>query len=119
MEEILNIAAMIEKEAGADSERDTIASVIENRLNHPDRQGTNGLLQIDATINYIIADTGQEFSTEIDSPYNTYKYPGLPKGPICNPGMASIRAAITPADTDYYYYALSTSLIQRVLFRQG
>ncbi len=105
-QEILIVASMIEKEAGADSERDTIASVIYNRLNHPDRQGTNGLLQIDATIHYIIADTGEEFSQEIDSPYNTYKYPGLPAGPIANPGVASIRAALSPASTKYYYYAL-------------
>ncbi len=105
--QILNIAAMIEREAGADNERDTIASVIYNRLNHPDRRGTNGLLQIDATIYYAIADTGEDFSTEIDSPYNTYKYPGLPAGPIANPGLASIRAALSPASTDYYFYALS------------
>lgn len=112
-QQILTVAAMIEKEAGVDSERDTIASVIYNRLNHPDRQGTNGLLQIDATINYIIADTGEEYSTEIDSPYNTYLYPGLPAGPIANPGVASIRAALNPASSDYYYYALGLNKSHR------
>ncbi len=104
--QILIIASMIEKEAGSDSERDRIASVIYNRLEHPDRQGTNGLLQIDATIYYAIQDTKEPFSTSYDSPYNTYLYPGLPAGPISNPGIASIRAALSPADTDYYYYAL-------------
>ncbi len=60
--------------------------------------------QIDATIHYIIADTGGEFSTDIDSPYNTYKYPGLPVGPIANPGLASLRAAAAPATTPYLYF---------------
>ena len=45
---------------------------------------------------------------EFDSPYNTYVYYGLPKGAIANPGLASIRAAINPKDTNYYYYALGT-----------
>ena len=107
--QILNIAAMIEKEAGVDAERDTIASVIYNRLNHPETQNTNGLLQIDATIYYAIADTGEAFSTELESPYNTYKYPGLPAGPIANPGIACIRAALNPASTKYYFYALGTN----------
>lgn len=104
--EILTIASMIEKEAGNDSERSTISSVIYNRLNNPD--ATNGLLQIDATIYYAIADTGEEFSTSVDSPYNTYKYKGLTPGPIANPGKASIEAALNPDSTSYYYYALGT-----------
>ncbi len=105
--DILTVASMIEKEAGADTERDTIASVIYNRLaDESGEHGTNRYLQIDATIYYIIADTGEDFSTEIDSPYNTYKYPGLPAGPIANPGIASIRAALEPRESNYYYYAL-------------
>ena len=48
-----------------------------------------------------------EEDKEIDSPYNTYKYEGLPAGPIANPGMAAIRAAMDPADTNYYYYVLN------------
>ncbi len=111
--EVLIIASMIEKEAGVDSERDLIASVIFNRLNHPDRQGTNGLLQIDATIYYVIADTNEAFSTELDSPYNTYLYPGLPAGPIANPGVASIRAALNPQETKYYFYALGQNKSHR------
>jgi len=105
MEEIMIIASMIEKEAGKDEERDEIASVIYNRLENPSA-GTNGYLQIDATIYYAIAATGETFSKELDDPYNTYKYPGLTPGPICNPGMASIKAALNPANTGYYYYAL-------------
>lgn len=112
MDEIITVASMIEKEAGADTERDSIASVIYNRLEHPE-YGTNGYLQIDATIYYVIADTGEDFSTEIDSPYNTYKYPGLPVGPISNPGIASIRAALNPANTNYFYYALGKDGLHR------
>lgn len=101
--DIITIAAMIEKEAGADSERDMIASVIYNRLNSKNLQ----YLQIDATIYYAIAETGQKFSTEVDSPYNTYKVKGLPAGPIADPGIASIKAALYPKSTSYYYYALN------------
>jgi UPF0755 protein len=101
--DIVNIAAMIEKEAGPEEERSTIASVIYNRLNSKNLQ----YLQIDATIFYAIADTGEAFSTDIDSPYNTYQVKGLPAGPIANPGIASIKAALYPKTTDYYYYALN------------
>ena len=100
--DIVNIAAMIEEEAGAESERGDIASVIYNRLD------VDMPLQMDSTITYIIAPTGQEFSTEIASPYNTYLHSGLPAGPICNPGLASIKAALYPNETDYYYFAVDT-----------
>ncbi len=102
VKEIVTVASMIEKEAAGDSDRATIASVIYNRL---ESEGFP-YLQFDSTINYIIAETGEEFSTEIDSPYNTYTHEGLPAGPIANPGMAAIRAALEPEDTGYYYYAL-------------
>ena len=71
----------------------------------------NGIpLQVDATISYITGKKTTEISkeeTEIDSPYNTYKYKGLPLGPICNPGLESILASIYPEDSEYLYY-LST-----------
>ena len=51
----------------------------------------------------------QEADFQIDSPYNTYKNTGLPAGPICNPGLASIQAALNPDSTNYYYYALDTA----------
>ena len=103
--EILTIASLIERETDG-TDRDRIASVIYNRLDNPDA-GTQGYLQIDATLSYI---NGGKVPTnadrEIDSPYNTYLYKELPPGPIANPGMESIQAALNPADTDYFYYAL-------------
>ena len=104
--EILTVASLIEKEAGSDEERATIASVIYNRLNSDFRY-----LQIDATVQYILEERKEDLTYEdllIDNPYNTYVYEGLPPGPICNPGLASIQAALEPADTEYYYYALNT-----------
>lgn len=103
--EILIVASMIEKEAGADSERATIASVIYNRL-RDGGQGTNYKLQIDATLYYAAQIEGVSMSKDIDSPYNTYLVTGLPAGPIANPGIASIKAALDPETTAYYYYAL-------------
>ena len=103
--EILTIASLIEKETDG-SDRTKIASVIYNRLNNPNA-GTVGFLQIDATLAYL---NGGKVPTEedkaIDSPYNTYKYKGLPPAPIANPGLASIQAALNPESTNYFYYAL-------------
>ena len=103
--EIITIASMIEKETDGNDRAD-IASVIYNRLNNPSG-GTQRYLQIDATLAYI---NGGKVPTEadksIDSPYNTYLYKGLPAGPISNPGLESIKAAMNPNSTSYYYYAL-------------
>ena len=103
--EMLTIASLIEKETDG-SDRSRIASVIYNRLNNPSA-GTAGFLNIDATLAYI---NGGRVPTEadksIDSAYNTYLYKGLPPAPIANPGMASINAAMNPANESYFYYAL-------------
>lgn len=105
--EILTVASMIEKETDG-SDRARIASVIYNRLRNTSG-GTAGYLQIDATIQYVLPE-GQVV-TEADyqgvqSPYNTYLHKGMPPGPIANPGMESIMAALNPESTNYYYYAL-------------
>ncbi len=99
------IASMIEKETDGEDQKN-IASVIYNRLNNPSAE-TAGFLQIDATLYYVTGRlvTQDDYQT-VDSPYNTYLYKGLPAGPISNPGMASIYAALNPASTKYYYYAL-------------
>jgi len=101
--EIIIIASMIEREAGSDAERPRIAAVIYNRLASPDFP----FLQIDATIDYVIAGTGIPWSARIDSPFNSYTNPGLPPGAIANPGMPSIRAALFPDDTNEFFYALN------------
>ena len=101
--QVLTVASMVESEAADDDERATIASIIYNRLN------TNMPLQIDATIQYFLPERKAYLTiadTQIDNPYNTYLYPGLPPGPISNPGIASINAALKPEQTNYYFYAL-------------
>ncbi len=107
--EIMTIASLIQAE-GRGSDMPKISRVIYNRLDGPgSKQGTNGLLQIDATVNYalnrkgVVAVTTDE-TQNTDSPYNTYKYPGLPPGPINSPGDEAIDAALHPADGPWYYY---------------
>lgn len=105
---ILTVASLIEKEAGSDQERSLISSVIYNRLN----TRVHELLQIDATVEYALGEHKTELTANdlaVDNPYNTYKNKGLPPGPIANPGLASIMAAIHPDTTDYYFYALNDS----------
>jgi len=105
--EIVKIASLIERETGHASEFPIISSVIHNRLN-PAIWPT-GLLQIDATIQYILPELQEVMdieSLEIDSPFNSYMYPGLPPTPIANPGIATILAALNPASTSNLFYAL-------------
>ena len=76
-----------------------------------DKAGTYGMLQIDASLLYGLEDhegTITNADLQTDTPYNLYKYAGLPPTPIANPGLASIEAALEPESTDYYYYALGT-----------
>lgn len=98
--QVITIASMVEREAQVSSERPIIASVIDNRLR------LHMHLRIDATIEYIVGHTNivTYQDLKVQSPYNTYLHKGLPPGPISNPGMASIDAAIHPAHTDYLYY---------------
>lgn len=109
LQKIVTIASLIEKET-AGTDQGLIASVIYNRLEGSgNKGGTYGMLQIDASLLYALpghtgAITNEDLQT--DSPYNLYKYAGLPPTPIANPGMAAIEAALEPEQTDYYYYAL-------------
>ena len=105
IEKKVNVASMIEKEAVVDSERSFISSVIYNRI------AIGMPLQIDATVIYSYGyhiEKMYEKYLEIDSPYNTYMYYGLPIGPISNPGRASLMAALKPEKTDYLYYLLES-----------
>lgn len=105
LREILTIASLIERETTGE-DRTEISAVIHNRLENPGK-GTQGYLQIDATLVYINGGKEPaEADKSIDSPYNTYLYPGLPPAPISNPGMESIVAAMNPEKNNNYYYAL-------------
>ena len=91
--DVVIIASMIDREALVPAERAVVAAVIWNRL----RKGM--LLQIDATIQYALGKTKPVLTYDdlkIDSPYNTYKHPGLPPTPISNPGLAALQAAAEP-----------------------
>lgn len=116
LHDIVILASMIEKETDGEDYR-RIASVLYNRLENPSAE-TVGLLQVDATLVYI---NGGNVPTEadkaIDSPYNTYMYQGLPAGPISNPGMASLYAAMNPESTGYYYYVLNPETAQHEFSR--
>lgn len=100
LHEILTMASIIEGECKVDEERAIVASVYYNRL----RRGMR--LESDPTIQYIIPDGPRRLYEKhllIVSPYNTYKYRGLPPGPVNNPGLKSIQAAISPSKTNYKY----------------
>ncbi len=107
VDELLTLASMIEKEAGSQSDFFKISSVFTNRLKKP---SDYPYLESDATIVYAIEhDTGEHVNPTAEhmtyeSPYNTYKNKGLPPGPIANPSASAIRAALYPADTDFYYF---------------
>ena len=103
--EIVIVASLVEKETTRTSESASISSVIYNRL----CSKLYPCLNIDSTIQYVLPERKETLTLadkSVVSPYNTYTNAGLPVGPISNPGVNSIRAALYPADTTYYFYAL-------------
>jgi UPF0755 protein len=102
--QLVTLASIVEKETGNPAERPLVASVYENRM----RIGMP--LQCDPTVIYALQLRGHydgnihRDDLAVDSPYNTYRYPGLPPGPIASPGRASLDAVVHPADTDYLYF---------------
>ena len=99
--DVVIIASLIEGEAGPNDDKTNFSSVIFNRLN------AGWKLQLDATLNYIKGTSTFKLTNEdmeIDSPYNTYLYGGLPVGPIGNPGIGAIEATLHPAKTNYWYW---------------
>jgi UPF0755 protein len=101
LKDIIIMASLIEKEVKTKEEKELVSGILWKRL----KAGIP--LQVDATITYITGKKTTKIPLEdlkIDSPYNTYKYKGLPPAPICNPGLESILAALYPKESDYWYY---------------
>ena len=100
----VTIASIVEKEAGGPEERPVIAGVFRNRL------AAGMKLETDPTVIYAALLAGRwrgvihQSDLQFDSPYNTYRHAGLPPGPIANPGIAALRAAMAPAETDFLYF---------------
>jgi UPF0755 protein len=105
---VVTLASLVERETPKPEERPLVAGAFENRLRK------NIALQCDPTVIYALQDAGQYrgkltgADLHFPSPYNTYAHPGLPPGPIGNPGEASLRAALDPAKTDYLYFVANT-----------
>ncbi|ATW23977.1 endolytic transglycosylase MltG [Candidatus Formimonas warabiya] len=101
MQEVVTLASIIEREAKVPADRPVISSVFHNRL----KQGM--YLESCATVQYALGEVKEVLLYEdlkVDSPYNTYLHAGLPPGPIASPGEASLKAALYPAETNYYYF---------------
>lgn len=99
--EILTMASIIEKEVISDKDRRIVSGILWKRID------AGMPLQVDSTVNYI---TGNDRpgvlidETKLDNPFNTYKYKGLPPGPIANPSLSAIQASIYPTESDYWFY---------------
>lgn len=106
VDEVITMASIVERETNAEGERAKVAGVFYNRIN------SDMKLESCATVQYILGENKPVLSvadTQIDSPYNTYKNPGLPVGPICSPGAECIKAALYPEKTDAFYFLLGTN----------
>lgn len=99
--EVVTLASIVEREVAKPEDRKVVAGIFENRLN------SGMALESCATIQYILKSNEERFTyeqTRVESPYNTYLYPGLPVGPIGNPGIDSINAVLFPERTSYLYF---------------
>lgn len=113
MERVMTVASLVEGEARRDEDRAKVARVIENRLK------INMALQMDSTVNYAAqrrSITTSDKERAASSPYNTYAHPGLPPGPINNPGSDSITAAQNPADGDWLYFVTTNPTTGETVF---
>lgn len=106
---VVTLASLVERETSIAAERPLVASVFENRL------AKNMPLETDPSVIYAALLEGRyrgaiyAADLQADSPYNTYRYAGLPPGPICSPGAASLKAAMYPASTEYLYFVAASA----------
>lgn len=113
LKDIVILASLIEREAITDVERPVVAGILYNRLEN------NWPLQVDAAVQYAVATENCKLKIvncnnwwpiltrddiEINSPFNTYRFPGIPPSPIANPGLESLKAAVNPVESDYFFY---------------
>lgn len=102
LHKMLTMASIIEKEVKFDVDRPIVADILLRRVK------LGWALQVDSSVHYAVDKTGTVYTTDkerqIDSLWNTYKYAGLPPGPICNPSLESIKAALNPEANDYWYF---------------
>jgi UPF0755 protein len=100
----VTLASLVEKEVSQDGERPVVAGVFQNRLAQNMPLATDPSVIYAALLENRYRGTIYESDLQFDSPYNTYRHAGLPPGPICNPGVAALKAAISPAHTDFLYF---------------
>jgi UPF0755 protein len=106
---VVTLASLVERETALEAERPLVASVFQNRL------AKKMPLMTDPSVIYGLELDGRwrgtiyESDLKFDTPYNTYLHPGLPPGPVANPGLKSLRAAMKPAQTDYLYFVAAGS----------
>lgn len=99
--DIVTLASIVEEEGRLEKDRQIIADIFWKRL------ASGQAFQSDATVNYVLGTLKEQPTLkdiDVDSPYNTYKYPGLPPGPISNPSLMSLKAAVSPTPNPYYYF---------------
>lgn len=102
LHEVLTMASILEKEARTLEDKKMVSDILWRRLKK------NWALQVDSSVHYAVDRSGDVFTTdkerEINSPWNTYRFPGLPPGPICSPGPESVEAALDPKQNNYWYF---------------
>lgn len=109
IKDVVTMASIVEEEAKGIEDKRMVAGILQNRIDK------GMFLQVDPPFYYITGKTGSVTleDLKVDSPYNTYKYKGLPKGPISNPGLESIKATLDPINTTYYFYLTGKDGIMR------
>lgn len=111
--QVLTMASILEREVSTEADFKIVAGIFWNRI------AIGQALQSDATLEYVLKTNDFQHSieqTQTDSPYNTYKYKGLPPGPIGNPGIAAIAAALNPTITDYNYFLTDPNNLKNTVY---